>query len=129
MYTQIIILDDDPIFRLITIKMIKMLEIASLKIHECNDGETGLSLLEQLTETNDKVIIFLDINLPFIDSWNFLERLKTKNNFDIKNLLLYLVSSSTDHSDILKAKNYGVIKEFLHKPLNLFTIKSIITEN
>jgi CheY-like chemotaxis protein len=128
MKKQILIIDDDPIYRMIVSRTISRID-ASLSIDECENGQIGLSMLEHGDSTNTKIIILLDINMPIIDGWVFLDQIKANNFYNISQVLIYLVSSSTDESDLLKAKQYGFLGGFLHKPLQKEDICSILTNN
>jgi len=129
MRKHLIIIDDDPIFRLLTIKMISKLDLPDLKLHECENGQVGIRALEQLSEVNENVSVFLDINTPVLNGWEFLEKSKQNNYFNIKNLQVFIISSSTDDDDIDKANNHNIVKRFIHKPLKLSKLKSILVES
>ena len=125
MKKQILIIDDDPIYRMIVSRTIARID-ASLAIEQCEDGQVGLSMLEHYTSSNTKIIILLDINMPVIDGWVFLDRITAINFYNLPQVLIYLVSSSTDESDLLKAKQYGFLGGFLHKPLHKEDLYSIL---
>lgn len=126
MTTHLVIIEDDAIFRLITIKMVERIGVKSLKLYECEHGEIGINAIEGLTNTKDKVIVLLDINMPVLDGWGFLDSLQQNKNYAIENITVYVVSSSTDNSDMEKATSYGSVRKFLHKPINPSTIKTIL---
>ena len=117
MAKKIFIIDDDAILRLIIKKMVLKID-NSLSCHQCENGEVGLKELELIKNSEDRVIVLLDINMPILDGWGFLDRLEECNAYNIKLLDLYILSSSTDESDKLKASQYKVVKKFFHKPLN-----------
>jgi CheY-like chemotaxis protein len=48
---------------------------ANIKINQCENGRLGLEMLVQRTE-GAKIIILLDINMPVLDGWGFLEEIK-----------------------------------------------------
>lgn len=125
MEKEIFIIDDDPIYRMIVSKTIARLD-ASLPIDHCENGQEGLTMLEHRTSSKAKIIVLLDINMPVIDGWLFLDQIKKSNFYNIPKILIYLVSSSTDDSDLLKAKQYGFLGGFLHKPLYKEDISAII---
>ncbi len=116
MKTRIFIIDDDPIFRMILQKMIYNIEPSAI-CHHFEDGETGLAGLEPLHNSPDNIIILLDINMPVLDGWGLLDRLENSNFYNIQHFNLYIVSSSTDESDKLKAGKYELVQNFYHKPL------------
>ena len=129
MKLHLFIIDYDPIFRLLTTRLISKLEVPFLEIHECENGEIGIEALQKLSDTNEKIIIFLDINMPVLNGWDFLEILNQKDSFNIQNISIFIVSSSIDKNDILKAESYELVKQFIAKPMDLQTIKSIIIES
>mgnify|MGYP003119965134 CR=1 FL=1 len=125
MKKEIFIIDDDPIYRLIVSKTIKNID-SSLPITECENGEIGLAKLESTKNMDDEIIVLLDINMPVSDGWDVLDELE-KNNFHQLSLLsIYLVSSSTDKSDLIKSNAYKFIKGFISKPFKREDIKSVI---
>lgn len=121
---EIVIIDDDLIYRMIITKMIKIID-ASLTINQCEDGKAGLAMLEHLSNSKQKVVVLLDINMPVLDGWGFLEQIEKSNFYNLDQLIIYVVSSSTDESDILKATKYGFVKSFLHKPLSREDLEAI----
>jgi CheY-like chemotaxis protein len=124
MTKEIFIIDDDLIYRMIVSRAITKID-ANIKINQCENGRLGLEMLVQRTE-GAKIIILLDINMPVLDGWGFLEEIKKNNFYNIQDPLIYVVSSSTDESDLLKAKQYDFLGSFLHKPLNREDITTII---
>jgi len=124
MKKEIFIIDDDPIYRLIVLKTIKNID-SSLQIVECENGEIGLAKLESAKISDHDVIVLLDINMPVLDGWGVLDEIE-KNNSTKQSLLVYIVSSSTDKSDVLKSKGYKFLKGFFSKPFNREDIKAII---
>jgi DNA-binding NarL/FixJ family response regulator len=58
----------------------------------------------------------------------FLEQIEKSDFYNIHHLFIYIVSSSTDESDILKAQQYGFVKGFLHKPITSEDINRIIID-
>lgn len=127
MKTTILIIDDDPIFRLMTHKMIQILKKDALEIKECENGRTGIKAFENLNYSAEKVIVFLDINMPILNGWEFLEKLNQILNAKNHLVEVFIVSSSTDKNDENKSKTYKLVKEFLSKPLNIDIISKILS--
>ncbi|WP_291115939.1 response regulator [Flavobacterium sp. UBA6135] len=125
MKKQLFIVDDDQIYRMIVSLMLKRID-PTLHINECENGKLGLTRLQYLKDSVDSIIVLLDINMPHVDGWGFLEEIKKSNFYDIKKLTLYMVTSSTDERDIERASQYGFVKQLFHKPLSIENIKSII---
>jgi response regulator RpfG family c-di-GMP phosphodiesterase len=121
---NIIMIDDDPIFNFIYTKMIKKLNIdAEITTHF--DGKYGMEYLKNNYKTDKQFVIFLDINMPIMNGWEFLEEIE-KLEYVTENIAVYMVSSSTDQDDIDKARNYKYVKRFLSKPLMIETLKEIL---
>ncbi|MBA2611159.1 MAG: response regulator [Bacteroidetes bacterium] len=128
MKKELFIIDDDPIYRMIVSKMVEYTD-SSLIINESENGRIGLAKLEDIKNSKDKIIVVLDINMPILDGWGFLDEIEKCHFYDLDELVIYLVSSSTDESDILKSKRYKFVKGFFHKPLTNEDIKTIIGSN
>lgn len=122
---KVFIIDDDKIYRVIVSKMLKIID-SSIAIEESENGEMGLASLKNQNDLNQKIIVLLDINMPIINGWEFLELIEKNDFFKLSHLKIYMVSSSTDESDILKAKQYEFISGFIHKPLSRQDIEEII---
>lgn len=128
MINHLLIIDDDLIFRLLTKKMLEKIDHILLLVQECEDGSIGLKAIEKLSNTNDKVIVFLDINMPVLNGWGFLDALAQHKNYNIKDISVFIVSSSTDESDMIKVKDYDIVERFIHKPLDMQTIRLVFNE-
>lgn len=125
MKNQIVIIDDDHVYRLITFKMIHHVD-NSLEIHQCENALIGLETLVSFENSDHPITVLLDINLPLMNGWDFLKKLE-KSHPDLLNTMdIYMVSSSTDDSDIFKSKTYKFLKGFISKPLNKENIKTIL---
>lgn len=70
-------------------------------------------------------VLFLDINMPTMTGWEFLEKFEKLSDTIKQQITLYILSSSVDERDKAKADNNKYIKGFLSKPLQEDTILSI----
>ena len=125
MKKEVFIIDDDVIYRMIVAHTINRID-SSVSIKECKNGEIGLTMLEHLSNSKDKIIVLLDINMPVLDGWGFLDQIEKCAFYNIQQLVIYIVSSSTDESDILKSKKYKFVSGFFHKPISSTNLASII---
>ncbi|WP_228482263.1 response regulator [Mesonia oceanica] len=69
-------------------------------------------------------IILLDINMPIMNGWQFLDEI-IKINIP-KELKIFIVSSSENPEDIEKSKEYNFIKDYVVKPINATKLKQIM---
>lgn len=112
------LIDDDEIFTYIIKKIIEESEISE-QITIFNNGRDAINYLTEVAdeETLLPKVIFLDLNMPLLDGWGFLDeyiRLKPKM---CKKINLYVITSSVSTYDHEKSKEYSDITDFIVKPL------------
>jgi CheY-like chemotaxis protein len=109
---HILLVDDDPINNLITKrKLIKAKPEITLNIVE--SASEALTYLKN-PEKNLPQLILLDINMPDVDGWQFLQEFK-QMDMPIK-IIIY--TSSIDEYDYEKSKDYPQIQDYIVKPLD-----------
>ena len=91
---------------------------SSVNCHQCDNGAVGLEVLDTLRTASSQIVVLLDINMPVLNGWEFLDGLQKINLDTFTEFGIYLITSSTDRSDKLKAQLYPVIKKLYHKPLS-----------
>ena len=62
-------------------------------------------------------VIFLDINMPVMNGWQFLEQFKEVQPSFNKEIVIYSVSSSFDDRDINRSKEYTEVTDYIIKPV------------
>ena len=128
MSKTILIIDDDQLVRLIVEKMMSKID-STLTIIPCEDGKVGLERLIERPENHFECIVLLDLNMPVLDGWGFLDEIQSEQFNDYQNITLYILSSSIDKVDIERAKRYSIVKKFYHKPLTSVDIAEILNFN
>lgn len=126
MKKNILLIDDDRIFNFLSEKTITSLGLAN-EIHFALNGEEALDLLE-LYKTGDLSkpdIIFVDLNMPVMDGFEFIETFRKMDLPDKDSITIVVLTSSADPSDISRAKRMGV-KYYFNKPLSKEEIKKLI---
>ncbi|MBA82512.1 MAG: response regulator [Leeuwenhoekiella sp.] len=113
---KIMLVDDQKMANFINKKLIEVTQFAD-EIVDYTTPEAALSAVKE--EKPD--LIFLDLNMPEINGWNFLDVLKERND----PTQVVIVTSSTSNIDKEKAQNYTQVVDFLIKPLNKNTILSL----
>ncbi|PTX18441.1 CheY-like chemotaxis protein [Pontibacter mucosus] len=71
-------------------------------------------------------VIFLDLNMPQMDGWHFLDRLCPYAEILKRSCQLYILTSSVDSMDTRRAKSYDFLAGFLQKPLEESAIQRIL---
>lgn len=123
---KIMLVDDDPIFNFIARKLIESTKIEH-ELEEYLDGSEALEALKQKKspdELPDRIL--LDINMPKVNGWQFLEALRHLNIS--KDMSVTIVTSSIDGEDRRKAFSYPEIDEFLIKPISKKEIAEILNK-
>lgn len=126
---QIYIVDDDRIYHYTTKVLINRL-LPEVGIAHFYDGKPCIIELEQHAERDEPGpdITFLDINMPDLNGWQFLEQFQTfKHKFSVPPVI-YIVSSSIDPGDMNKAKTFPEVTGYLTKPLNVEMITDIFNK-
>jgi len=124
-FTEVLLVEDDPITIMVCDRIIKMLSFAE-KVTSCENGKIAIDFLNALEEKEKMPpIIFLDINMPVMNGWDFLEEFeKVRSNFE--NLpKIYLLSSTVDPEDYKKAKKFSLVQDFISKPLSKEALEKI----
>ncbi len=121
------LIDDDEIFTYIIKKIIEESDIAE-QITIFNNGRDAINYLSEVAEEETLLpkVIFLDLNMPLLDGWGFLDeyiRLKPKM---CKKINLYVITSSVSTYDHERSKQYSDITDFIVKPLAKEKFISII---
>ena len=120
MYNKILCIDDDPITLMLCKKVISKAGFSN-NIDTVLNGEEAINYFKKIKENNDKLpeIVFLDLNMPVMDGWDFLETLSSNECCKIifKDIKIIILSSTIDPKDIEKAKKYPEVHHFFSKPI------------
>ncbi len=120
MVTKILCVDDDPITLMLYKMVIRKAEFAQ-QIETARNGEEALAYFENGLLTNFKEdypkLIFLDLNMPVMGGWEFLDHFNEKYHSFVDTKVIVL-SSTIDPTDIDKAKTYPMVIDFQSKPIS-----------
>lgn len=114
MKKHIFIIDDDPISTIILKKNLELVSI-SQEIETFSNGKDAFDYLEKKYLKDEKYIIFLDINMPEMNGWEFLS--KCEPLITSQNTTIYLLTSSINKADMEKAMQFSIIEKYLSKPI------------
>ena len=129
MFDKILFVDDDPITLMLCKKVIAKTSFAN-EIVTAQDGEEALKYFNTLKYDNtkstaDKIpqLIFLDLNMPVMGGWEFLEHFTSDAYTEFSDTKVIILSSTIDPEDLERAKRYPVIIDFLSKPITTSMIE------
>lgn len=115
------IIDDDKIFTFVLKKFLEK----NKNFNQIIDFKNGEEVLLMLTSRNYiPDLILLDINMPVIDGWQFLEALEKLPNKE--RFKIFIMSSSIDKIDIEKSKTFSTVIDFISKPINNEKLNKLI---
>lgn len=121
MLDTILCIDDDAI----TLMLCKKVIIKSSFSHEiitAQNGEEALQYFKTLKEVQNQSkglpkLIFLDLNMPVMGGWEFLDHFNTPEFAEFKTIKVVVLSSTIDPEDLEKSKQYPMVIDFLSKPI------------
>lgn len=120
------VIDDDPIYQIIMKKIILKSGLFS-SIRSFQNGKDAITALKEIISNNDNFpnIILLDIEMPILDGWGFMDEiaiLKSRINAEIQ---IYISSSSIAIEDRERAKNNNSILGYMCKPISIDDLTKI----
>lgn len=123
---KICIIDDDKIYQFLLKKMVNMVDKQIITSSYFN-GLDAISSFEKLDSCCD--IILLDLNMPTMDGWEFIEEYQKLKRSSKPFPKIYIATSSISGEDRMRALSYKtIIKGYLIKPITLQMIKKIVEQ-
>jgi CheY-like chemotaxis protein len=113
---NIFLVDDDHIYQFTAKKTLESMGFTE----QVSVFMNGASAIEYIKEHLNDVealpdVIFLDINMPVMDGWQFVQEFQ---RLDLgKNVALYMVSSSVDEGDVKRSREFTAISDYIIKPV------------
>ena len=98
----------------------------SVGVIEFSNGLDAINFFKSPHEDKEiPEVVFLDINMPVMNGWEFMEEFVKIRHSIQKKIDVYVLSSSTDTVDIQKAKSNPEITDYIVKPLTPDMLKKI----
>ena len=121
------IIDDDPIFIYGTKKIMKEVNFCDTVLVYSN-GQEAIEGLSELSNSDNAFpsVIFLDLNMPIMNGWEFLDLFKQIPNQNIGEVIVYIISSSVDPRDLERVKNYQMVNNYILKPITSEVLEGIL---
>lgn len=124
--SRVFIIDDDPIHQRITQIMITKHELFD-EYTSYTEAQKALDFLTANYANLETLpdVILLDLNMPEVDGWDFLDVFEVFKNKLKKDIRVFIVSSSVDEKDMLRSKTFASVRGFISKPLSPDIIREI----
>jgi CheY-like chemotaxis protein len=125
--SRVFIIDDDPIHQ-----RIAQIMIAKHCIYDeyvsYTEAEKALEFLNQNAGNKELLpdVILLDLNMPVVDGWDFLQAFEKIVKDFKKEVRIYIVTSSVDDKDKQKSQDFTTVKGFISKPLSPEMIRTTL---
>lgn len=126
----ILLVDDDDTTNFYNEFLIKKMGVAE-NIRVTKNGLEAIDYLKQVNGESDEFLkpdlIFLDINMPLMNGFQFLEAYEALAPENKGEMLIVMLTSSSHPQDVEMAKGRDAVKDYVTKPLMEDTIAQIIT--
>lgn len=123
---EVLFIDDDEINNFILKEIFE--SQYNLKVTFFTEAAKALEYLEELVEKKSEHlpdIIFLDIKMPEMDGFDFMDAFKEKGYSETFAVPIFMLTSSVNHRDISRAGTYKHIKELITKPLTFDKLEEL----
>lgn len=122
MLDKILCVDDDAITLMLCKKVIIKTGFSKETVTAQN-GEEALKYFDNITENTNNTtlpqLIFLDLNMPILGGWEFLDIFSEPKYSSFNKTKIVVLSSTIDPEDLEKAKKYPMVIDFLSKPISV----------
>ncbi|SHN08776.1 response regulator [Chitinophaga sp. CF418] len=124
---HVCVVDDDELFQFVMRQHFERLELVE-RIHKFTDGEQALNYIKSHLNTPDELpdLILLDVNMPYMDGWQFMREFVKLSLPDDKHIRIYILTSSTHESDLQRAREFPGLAGYLVKPIGKNIIRELL---
>jgi len=112
----------------ITAKQFVKAGVSQDAISEFENGQDAIENFENRINLGKALpaLILLDINMPLLDGWGFLEEWRVKFPNTALSVRICICTSSLDHEDLIRANSTHLIQDYFVKPIEASVIDEII---
>lgn len=126
----ILLVDDDEVTNFLHKKILKEADVAEHILVALN-GEEALDILRNTSDNKESgypqpELIFLDINMPRMNGWEFIEEYQKLDESIKGNLLVVMLTVSLNTAEKIKASKLPAITAFRSKPLTVEMVNKLM---
>lgn len=125
---HILIIDDDPINNLFSRIIIEDADVSSM-VSVCHSVPEALDFLRAAEATGDTAfpdLILLDISMPSLDGFDFLDRYYALKYNERHATFISMFTSSDEQDYLLRTRKYEVVVGFISKPLSVSSLNKLL---
>jgi CheY-like chemotaxis protein len=132
--SEIFFIDDDAIVRLVGRKILNSIEFDKA-FSPFENGKKAIEEIHQRIAQNhfqptlEPVLVLLDINMPVMDGWGFLDAFSLLDEEIKTHFKISIITSSIDSSDRDKAFSYPEVLDYISKPLSGKHVTDFLTRH
>ena len=132
MINKVLCIDDDQITLVLCEMVIKKAGFAK-EVVTAKNGREGLAWFSAYFSKGKKAerpeppqIIFLDLNMPIMNGWDFLEDYLMKYSDRLPETKVVIISSTVNPEDFSRANRYDIVIDFINKPLTIEGLEDLM---
>ncbi len=126
-FEKIYLIDDDPIYLFVVKKLITEQKFSQV-VTTFENGKLAMDSLlelEALSESKPN-LIFLDLSMPVMNGWEFLDSFKTAPIQNKEKIKIMVMSSSINPTEIDMIKSYSIVEDYIVKPLTPADLQKLL---
>ena len=125
---KVCLIEDDPAYLFLVKTLIRSAggEVETIEFH---NGRKAIDFMSQHITTQPEAlpqVIFLDLNMPVMDGWQFLTEFEKMQPLLQKSIPVYILSSSISERDLNRARGNKLVAGFIEKPMEENRFLSIV---
>ncbi|WP_224997761.1 response regulator [Cesiribacter sp. SM1] len=124
---KVFVVDDEEVSLFITKRLVVFGGLAAEKdVHTFLSAADALSTLTGCSDEALPGLVLLDLSMPVMDGWHFLDVLATLRPAIREKCRIYILTSSLASSDQHRAAHNSMLSGLIHKPISLESISMLI---
>ncbi len=132
MLQKVLLIDDDMVTWAIC-EMVLNKTAFTEEVEKLGNGKEGIDYFSSYFEKKKKGeadlvapdLILLDLNMPVMDGWTFLEDYIRKYSERLPDTKIAILSSTVNPEDFIRAQKYSIVIDFINKPLTIDLIEEL----